>query len=368
VTRHQTRCTALAIAVLAMSTGFASCRSGSPAEEKEPEADVAVDLGKVVRTSLHSYVTGFGTVDPQPATSGQPAASARIGSPVAGLLAQSTAVEGERVAKGAVLFVLDTRVADAQVEKARQAVEFARTVFDRQKQLLANDGTSKKLYQEAEQQLQAANYDLGNASAQRALLTITAPIAGTVTHVLKKPGDAVDSSSPLAEIVDLERLVVEAHIRTSDVRSLHPGQRADISPGRPDGSAQNAPQSPVAVATISFIGADVDPANDTVTVRAALPAQAVLRPGQFVTLRVGTGERKDRLAVPEGSVITNVGSSDAFIAVVKDNVADKVPVRIGIRDRGLVEVESQDISEGTVIVTRGAYSLPAHTKVHQIAK
>jgi membrane fusion protein (multidrug efflux system) len=368
VTRHHTRCTALAIAVLAMSSGAAGCRSGSPAEEKEPEADVAVGLGKVVRTSLHSYVTAYGTVDAQPATSGHPAASARIGSAVAGLLAQSAAVEGERVEKGAVLFVLDTRVADAQVEKARQAVEFAQVGFDRQTQLLAADGTSKKLYQEAQQQLQAAKYDLANANAQRALLTVTAPIAGTVTHVLKKLGDVVDASSPLAEIVDLDRLVVEAHIRTSDVTSLHPGQGADISPGRPESAQATAHQAPVAIATISFIGADVDSANDTVTVRAALPAHPSLRLGQFVTLRVSTGERRDRLAVPEDSIITSVGSSDAFVAVVKNNIADQVPVTIGIRDNGLVEVEGKNISEGTVIVTTGAYSLPAHTKVHQIAK
>jgi membrane fusion protein (multidrug efflux system) len=355
--------------IVAMSMLLVSCRPGSSAaesSEKEPQAEVAVTLGKVVRTTLHAYVGGFGIIEAQPATASQPAASAKIGAPVAGLLAQSTAVEGDRVAKGAVLFQLDSRVADVQVEKSRQAVEFAQVAFERQQRLLADDGTSKRLYQEAEQQLQAAKYDLANATAQRALLTIQAPIAGTVLHVAKKPGDAVDPATPLAEIIDLDRLVVTAHVRTSDVDALRSGQHAQISPGRADAPDQRVNVPPVATASVSFIGADVDPANDTVTVRLSLPGHSGLRPGQFVTLRLAVSDHKERLAVPVDAVVTDVGSSNASIAVVKDKVADKVPVKLGIKDNGLVEIEGAGVSEGTVIVVSGAYSLPDHTHVRSI--
>jgi hypothetical protein len=65
-------------------------------------------------------------------------------------------------------------------------------------------------------------------------------------------------------------------------------------------------------------------------------------------------------------VVTDVGSSNASIAVVKDNVADKVPVKLGIKDNGLLEIEGAGVSEGTVIVVSGAYSLPDHTHVRPI--
>ena len=42
--------------------------------------------------------------------------------------------EGQRVAKGAVLFRLDSRVADVAVAKARQALQFAEQAFERQKE------------------------------------------------------------------------------------------------------------------------------------------------------------------------------------------------------------------------------------------
>jgi len=360
---------AIGILVVAVGAVILSRRSvTADRPEQAQAAEVSVMFGKVVRTTLHAYVNGFGTVEPQPATSGQPPANARIGVPVAGLVAESRAVEGERVQKGATLFRLDSRVADVQVEKARQAVEFAQHAFERQQRLLSVEGTSKKLYQDAEQQLQAARYELANATAQRALMTIQAPIAGTVIHVAAKPGDAVDPTTALAEIVDMDRLVVSANIRTSEVNALRLGERADVSPGQPEAPGQGLNLPPSAKATVSFIGADVNRSNDTVTVRALLPAHSGLRPGQFVTLRVTYDEHRNCLAVPVDSLVTDVGSSSASIAVVTDNVAIKRPVKVGIRDNGLVEVEGEGLQEGTVIVATGAYGLPDHTRVHEAGR
>ena len=362
---------AVAIAVVAGAIWFAR-RSESPAaarsEETQQPTEVAVKVGKIVRATLRAYVTGFGTLEPEPATSEQPPASAKIGSPVAGLLAQSRAVEGQRIAKGAVLFQLDSRVADIQVEKARQAAEFAERALDRQKKLLEVDATSQKLHQEADAQAQAARYELANTQAQRALLTIRAPIGGTVTRVLAKPGDAIDPTTVLADVVDLDRLVVSAKIRSADVSVLRRGQPADVSPGRPEAPEQAATAAPAVRATVSYISSAVDQATDTVLVRASLPRQSVLRPGQFVTVRILYDEHRDRLAVPIDSVVTDEGGHGAFIALVANNTAVKHPVTVGIKDNGLVEVEGADLREGTPIVATGAYGLPDKTRIRPIGQ
>jgi membrane fusion protein (multidrug efflux system) len=338
-----------------------------PPSEAQP-AEVTVKLGKIEHASLCAYVTGFGTVEPQPATNGQQPASAKVATPVAGLLAESHTFEGAVVQRGATLFQLDSRVADVQVEKSRQAVEFADVAFERQKRLLSVDGTSKKLYQEAEQQLQAARYELANATAQRALLTIKAPIAGTVIRVAAKPGDAVDPSAALAEIVDLKRLVVTAKIRTTDVNSLRLRQSVELSPGRPEAPEQ-AGNVPLRVrASISYIGDQVDPSSDTVIVRAALPSNSGLRPGQFVTLRVLVSEHPNSLAVPQDSVISDPGRGDAWVMVVDNGTAFRHSVKTGIKDKGLVEIQGDGLHEGTVIVATGAYGLVDRTRVRQAAQ
>ena len=342
--------------------------AAAEAEEKQQPTEVAVKVGKITRATLHAYVTGFGSVDPEPATVGQPPASAKIGSPVAGLLAEARAVEGQRVAKGAVLFQLDSRVADAQVEKARQAAEFADRAFERQKKLLEVDATSQRVYQEAEAQAQAAHNEMTNAQALRALLTIRAPIAGTVTKALAKPGDAIDVTTVLAEMVDLDRLVVSAKIRSADVGVLRRGQHADISPGRPEAPEQASRGAATVAGTVSFISSAVDAATDTVIVRISMSRQTVLRPGQFVTARIQYDEHRDRLAVPVDAVVTDGNGQGTFVAVVSENTAVKRPVTVGIKDNGLAEIEGADLREGTSIVASGAYGLPDKTRIKPLAQ
>lgn len=358
----------VAIVLAVWLTRRSEPKASAEAEEKQQPTEVAVKVGKITRATLHAYVTGFGSVDPEPATVGQPPASAKIGSPVAGLLAEARAVEGQRVAKGAVLFQLDSRVADAQVEKARQAAEFADRAFERQKKLLEVDATSQRVYQDVEAQAQAARNEVTNAQAQRALLTIRAPIAGTVTKALAKPGDAIDVTTVLAELVDLDRLVVSAKIRSADVGVLRRGQHADISPGRPEAPEQASPGAATVAGTVSFISSAVDAATDTVIVRISLPRQIVLRPGQFVTARIQYDEHRDRLTVPIDAVVTDANGQGTFVAVVGDNTAVKRPVKVGIKDNGLAEIEGADLREGMSIVASGAYGLPDKTRIKPLAQ
>lgn len=360
----------LAIAVVAVAIWFAR-RPDSPAasvpEEAQQPTEVAVKVGTITRATLRAYVTGFGTIEPEPATSGQPPASAKIGSPVAGLLAEAHAVEGQRVSKGTVLFQLDSRVADGQVQKARQAADFAERALDRQKKLLDVEATSQRLYQEADAQAQAARNELANLQAQRALLTIHAPIDGTVTRVLAKPGDSIDVTTVLAEMVDLDRLDVSAKIRSIDVAVLRRGQHVEVSPGRPEEPGQTTTAGTVG-ATVSYISSAVDPATDTVIVRASLPRQSVLRPGQFVTVRILYEEHRDRLAVPIDSIVTGAKGRGAFIAVVNNNIATQYPVTVGFKDDGLVEIDGADLREGMPIVASGAYGLPEKTRIKPITQ
>ena len=330
-----------AVGVLAWFVWF---KPAAHAEEPAHAAtDVPVQVGKITRATLRSYVTGYGTVEPEPAGE-RPAASARVASAVAGVIAFVHAKEGAQVEKGAPLFDLDLRV-------ARVAVDFATKALDRQKELLRVEGTSQKNVQEAEQQLAAAR-------AQQALLSVVAPLAGTIVRVNARLGEAVDLTSVLAEIVDLDRLVVSAVVPATEVGSLKPGQPAEVAGG--------ASAAPVAT-TLIFISPQVDPKTGTVVVRAAVPAHSGLRPGQFVTLRIVSEEHPDRLAVPTESVVQD-GEAGSAIAVVQGDKAVRKPVKVGLRDGDRVEIEAEGLKEGDVIVTVGAYGLPKETKIRVAGK
>ena len=294
----------------------------APATEEKVATVVFVQTGKITSATLHRYVQGFGTIEPAPATADLAAASAQLSAPSAGIVAKVNIVEGQSVTNGEVLVDLSSPALRAEVE--------------RQKKLYAQQNTSLKNLQEAEAQLD--------------LLRVTTPLSGTVARVNVKPGQAVDLTTVVAEVMDLNRLAVSAEIPSAEAKELKSGEALEI-----------LAEPPVAT-EILFVSPSVNKDNDTVLVRALLPKDSGLRPGQFVSLRIVTAVHTNCLAVPVESVVTDE-SGKSTIALVKGDEETQVPVQTGLRENGLVEVSAPEIKEGDTVVTVGAYGLPEKTKI-----
>jgi membrane fusion protein (multidrug efflux system) len=298
-----------------------------PGEEKKPEAEVPVHVGTITRSTLRSYVTAYGPVEPDPK------ASARVAPAVPGVVAAVECVEGQRVNKGALLFQFDSRAADVAVASAQNTVA-------RQEKLITFEGTSQKLLEEAKQALAAAQ-------VQQALLQIKSPLAGVVTKVNVKAGEAADLTTVLAEVVDLDQLVVSVNVSSAELATLKAGQAAEVVPA----DSTNAIKT-----TLVYASPHVDPKTGSGLVRAGLPANCGLRPGQFVKVRVVAEEHKDCLAVPIASVAKDAAGG-TFVALVEGEKAVLKPVKVGVRDGDLVEVEGEGLEPDKTVVTEGAYGL-----------
>lgn len=350
----------LAFAALVILSGLAGLvwwagRDGGD-EEAAVETEVAVHVGTVTRQTLRARVTAYGVVEPEP-PGVRPSSGARVSPSAAGVVTAVACGEGQRVEKGQLLFQLDPRAADVAVEKARRAVEYARTTQERQRKLLEAEGTSRRQLLEAEQALTAAQAELSAAETHQALLRVQAPVSGTVARIAVRAGDGVDLTTTLAEIVNLDRLVVSAGIPSAEVGALEVGQPAEVQGEAPGASLAGV---------VASIRPEVDPGTGTALVRVTLPARSGLRPGQLVTVRIVSEERKDRLTVPVESVVKSA-ENRAVIALVKDGKAVQKPVKVGLRDAGRVEVEAEGLEEGLTVVTEGAYALPPETKVRVLS-
>jgi len=288
---------------------------------------VTVQTGLLKLATLHRYVQGYGTVEPAPATSNAPSADALLSAPVAGVVTRVAVVEGQHVEKGDVLMELNSGT--TTLENAVQQVE-------RQKILYAQQNTSLKNLQDAE--------------AQLALLRVTAPLSGTAAHVNVTPGQAVDLTTVLAEVMDLNRLALNAQIPAADAVNLKSGNPAEVL------------TDPPVRTKLRFVSPDVDKSNSTVLVRALLPANTGLRPGQFVPLRIVTAVHTNCLAAPSQSVVTDE-SGKSTVAFVQGDVATLIPVQTGLRESGWSEVEAPGLKAGDLVVTVGAYGLPDKTKI-----
>ena len=298
-----------------------------PAEERKPEAEVPVHVATINRATLHRYVTAYGPVEPDPK------ASARVAPAVAGVVAGVKCVEGERVEKGALLFQLDSRAADV-------AVAFAEKSVERQRKLAKVDGTSQKALQDAEQAL-------ATARTEQALLQVQSPLAGVVTKINTKVGEAADLSTVLGEVVDLDRLVVSANVASSELADVQAGQAAEVLPA----DSTNAVNT-----SLVYASPQVDAKTGAGLVRALLPPNSGLRPGQFAKLRIVAEEHKDCLAVPVASVAKDA-TGGSFVALVEGEKAILKPVKVGLRDGDLVEVSGEGLEADKTVVTGGAYGL-----------
>lgn len=324
-------------------------------QEEPVTTEVAVHVAKVTRATLRRSVVAYGSVEPMPATKARPPASAKLSPAVAGIVAEIAGEEGQRVEKDQVLFRLDCRAADAAVAKAEQTVEFATKTVERQRRLIAAEGTSEKLLLESEQTLAEAKTQLAEARVERSLLEGVAPISGTLVRFTARPGEAADAGTVLAEIVDFDRLVAVVAVPSAEAAEVQTGRKVEVR------GVTKSDESPLA-SEVVFVSPQVDFATDTVRAHAAVPKGARLRPGEMVVARIVIEERRDRLAVPRASVYTD-HDGQSTLSLVEGGVAKRKVVKVGLRDGDLVEVAGEGVGEGATVVTTGSYALPEETKV-----
>ena len=326
-------------------------------EEAKAETVVSVAVANVVRTTLYSYVTAYGTVETAPVGGpGEPAGGARLAAAASGLVISVPGVEGSRVERDAVVVQLDARAADAAVLRAQAAVVAAEKSRARQIQLQAADGTSERALQEAEERLAAARGELAAAQLQQSQLAVRAPLSGTLARLQVKPGEWLNAGQEVGEIVDLGRLIVSVQVPTAEAAAIRSGQSATLF------TRIGETEKPIAEATVNFISAQVSGNSNAVSVRLALPRQSAVRPGQFLAARIVIEEHAGRLAVPRECVYTD-HDGQSTLSIVQGEVARQKTVKVGLRDGPLVEVEGDGITEGATVVTLGSYALPKETKV-----
>jgi membrane fusion protein (multidrug efflux system) len=341
-------------------------KQNEPSEEQQSAVvpEVSVHVGEISLSTLYGRIPVYGRIGPAVGSSGSPPARVPITSSTAGIISDVNVFEGQAVHKGDLLFRLDSRIAEVAVQQAQQAVIFEEQNLTRQKKLLEVQGTSEKLLQEAQNQAELARVELAKAKTELSLFQVTAPISGTVVRVLARPGESVDMSARLAELIDIGRLIVEFSVPSAEASLIKTGQKVEIET---DVTAKDPNNESGLVGEVIYINSVIDPEDDTVLVRASMPQDAGLISGQFVKAYIVYVEKKDCLVVPEESLVTNP-QGQTVIAVVEDGKAFQRVVHTGLRESGLVEIQAEGIHEGMQIVTTGAYGLLPETNIRIITE
>jgi membrane fusion protein (multidrug efflux system) len=150
----------------------------------------------------------------------------------------------------------------------------------------ANTGPEQVTVTKARAQSAAARVLQARAVLEQATLnlaytTIKAPMAGRVSKKSVEPGQVVQPGQPLLAIVPLEDIWITANFKETQLKDMHPGQRATVSVDAYDRSYEGHVESIAAATGARF--SLLPPENATgnyVKVVQRIPVKIVLEKGQ----------------------------------------------------------------------------------------
>jgi cobalt-zinc-cadmium efflux system membrane fusion protein len=200
--------------------------------------------------------------------------------------------------------------------------------------------------------LQGANVTPDDTAEADALteLRLLAPIAGTVESRRYSVSERVTPGDSLFTLADTAQLWVEADIREGEwgALQLKPGHIISVT-------APTVGRTPIP-AEIHYVGREVSVESNAVPIVATIAnPQGILRPGQFVQVRVPISEPKTGLAVPEAAVVEHEGRAFVFVKETSTRFR-RVNIQTGISSEGWIEV-MKGLSDGSAVVTHGAFDL-----------
>ncbi len=337
---------------------------GSPA--------IPVIVATVAEQSVPLKIQAIGNVEVQ--------ASVSIKSRVDGQIVKVGFIDGGDVNQGQVLFEIDARPLQAQLQQTQAALardkaqlDRARAQEERYKDLLQKGFVSQDAYAQyrtnvdtAAASVRASEAAAENARLQTEYAVIRAPIAGRAGKILIQQGNLVKAN-------DTVSLVVINQVAPIYVSFAVPEQylgviRKYMATGKlavealPQGATPSATAAEKpATGTLAFIDNTVDATTGTVRLRATFSnADKSLWPGQFVTASVTLNEQQNAIVVPSQAVQT--GPKGQYVYVVKAGAAEMREVSVERAD-GPNSVIGKGLAAGEQVVTSGQSRLIPGMKV-----
>jgi cobalt-zinc-cadmium efflux system membrane fusion protein len=312
-------------------------------------------------------------------------ASTVVLTPFSGRVTRLIAKIGDEVKVGDPLFEVDSpEVVQAQtdliaavqsLDKAKSQFNLSKRVLDRQTSLLNDRATSQREVDQARTDFTVAENDLGTAEGAlkaarnklrvivgrgeaevarvekeriiNPLITINAPIAGTIVSRRVGPGQYVrsDSAETLFSISDMSTMWLKAYVPESDIALIKVGQELEVKvvalPNR------------VFRAKVIAIGSYSEAQTRRIMIRSEIPnPDRSLKAEMFVSYRISVGNEGEAPAVPVEAVIREGDAATVWVQS-EPQTFERRRVTLGLEQDGRVQIRT-GLKAGEVVVARGA--------------
>lgn len=267
----------------------------------------------------------------------------------AAVQAQAAFQTAEREYGRATELVAQGFFSQQKLDDARRVLDTARSALASARlQAAANQahGIEPALAASRVDQAQAA---LDAALARLARLVITSPVDAVVLVRNVEPGSMAQPGKMLLSLAAQGKPRIDASVDEKHLRLMTLGMPAkavaDAFVGQPFD------------ATLTYIAPVVDAQRGTVDVRLEVVSPpAFLKPDMTVSVELVGGARKDTLVLPAVAV-RDADREAPWVLALRDGVAVRVPVELGLRGVGAVEI-LKGLNEGDTAIVQTEKTLP----------
>ena len=304
--------------------------AGKPGGFAIPVEAVKVTIGKVVES-----VPAVGTLRSNE--------SVIIAPEIAGRIAELDVKEGEKVAAGTLIALLDQTVYQAQIAQIEASLALSKINYQRAIDLLQKNYGTAKSKDEAEEKLREDQASLTLAEAQLAKTRLAAPFDGVLGLRKVSIGQYLSPGDAIVNLEQIDPLKVDFRVPEAYFAIVQVGQTIaldiDALPGKQF------------TGTVYAIDPLLDQNGRAIVIRARIPnPDSRLKPGLFVRVSLIYATRDNAIMIPEQSIVP-IGDKK-FVFTVVDGKAKQVAIRTGERVKTMVEVV-EGLKPDDVVVTAG---------------
>jgi membrane fusion protein (multidrug efflux system) len=249
---------------------------------------------------------------------------------VGGILVKRLYQEGETVKAGQPLFQIDRSSYEIALAEARAKADQTAREMKRLKSLIEAKAISQKEYDDATSSHAIAQAALHQAELNLSWTTVTAPVSGTTGRAAKSEGNLISAGadSLLTAIYQVNPLWVRFSLGESDLAKFPNGRLTSKNVTGIELVLPNG-QTYTKAGKLNFLAGNIDVTLGTQQLRAEFDnSDNLLLPGQFVRIRILTGERDGVFLVPQLAIIQTEQGPIVMLAGDEDKVAPR-PVQLG---------------------------------------
>src|SRR3979490_47771 len=337
----------LLIIIMAILAGIgAGCSSSA---QPKAAAPAEVSVAEVICKQLGDSDEFTGRLEPVNSVEVRPR--------VSGYLQSVHFKEGEIVRQGDLLFQIDPRPFQAEVDRlkgelsqAKAQRSRAQSDFERAERLHNNDGMSAEEYDrraavrnEAEANIASTEAALRGAELSLEFTRVTAPITGRVGRAEITEGNLVESGAaqvrPLTSLVSLDPIYVyfdvdeQTYLKYARATQAHEASSHDLRSPAQLGLADETgfPH----VGRVNFVDNQVSSTTGTIRLRATFPNKNfALTPGLFARIKLQGGGKYSGCLAKDEAIVTDLNQKYVFV-VGKNNTLEYRPVKLGPITDGL---------------------------------